>query len=148
MATHSSILAWRSHGQRSLAGYSPWSCKEQAHSWIYLFNLQKTSWPGLLNAQASNWPSVTFFHVLLVYISHWQVKSQCRENLGKGMDMRGMVHQGPRFHVHNIFVFLYNTVVGYYTLFCILFFFSQIFYSTFGINTYIIWDQNWLQVKL
>ena len=24
MATHSSILAWKSHGQRSLAGYSPW----------------------------------------------------------------------------------------------------------------------------
>ena len=24
MATHSSILAWRIHGQRSLAGYSPW----------------------------------------------------------------------------------------------------------------------------
>ena len=24
MATYSSILAWRSHGQRSLAGYSPW----------------------------------------------------------------------------------------------------------------------------
>ena len=23
MATHSSVLAWRSHGQRSLAGYSP-----------------------------------------------------------------------------------------------------------------------------
>ena len=23
MATHSSILTWRSHGQRSLAGYSP-----------------------------------------------------------------------------------------------------------------------------
>ena len=28
MATHSSILAWRSHGQRSLADYSPWYCKE------------------------------------------------------------------------------------------------------------------------
>ena len=27
MATHSSILAWR-HGQRSLAGYSPWRLKE------------------------------------------------------------------------------------------------------------------------
>ena len=27
MATRSSILAWRIHGQRSLAGYSPWSCK-------------------------------------------------------------------------------------------------------------------------
>ena len=24
MATHSSILAWRSNKQRSLAGYSPW----------------------------------------------------------------------------------------------------------------------------
>ena len=30
MATHSSILTWwiRSHGQRSLVGYSPWGCKE------------------------------------------------------------------------------------------------------------------------
>ena len=28
MATHSNILAWRSHGQRSLAGYSPWGGKE------------------------------------------------------------------------------------------------------------------------
>ena len=28
MATHSTILARKSHGQRSLAGYSPWSPKE------------------------------------------------------------------------------------------------------------------------
>ena len=28
MATHSSILARKCHGQRSLAGYSPWSPKE------------------------------------------------------------------------------------------------------------------------
>ena len=28
MATHSSILVWRFHGQRSLAGYSPWGHKE------------------------------------------------------------------------------------------------------------------------
>ena len=27
MATHSSILPWKSHGQRSLAGYSPQDCK-------------------------------------------------------------------------------------------------------------------------
>jgi len=27
-ATHSSILAWRIHGQRSLAGYSPCDCKQ------------------------------------------------------------------------------------------------------------------------
>ena len=25
MATHSSVLAWEIHGQRSLVGYSPWS---------------------------------------------------------------------------------------------------------------------------
>ena len=28
MAIHSSILAWRIHGQRSLVGYSPWGHKE------------------------------------------------------------------------------------------------------------------------
>ena len=28
IATHSSILAWKPHGQRSLAGYSPWDHKE------------------------------------------------------------------------------------------------------------------------
>ena len=28
MATHSTILAWRIHGQRSLVGYSPKSRKE------------------------------------------------------------------------------------------------------------------------
>ena len=28
MATHSSILAWKIHGQRSLAGSSPWGHKE------------------------------------------------------------------------------------------------------------------------
>ena len=27
-ATHSSILAWEFHGQRSMAGYSPWDHKE------------------------------------------------------------------------------------------------------------------------
>ena len=32
MATHSSILAWRIHGQRSLAGYSPWGCRVR-HGW-------------------------------------------------------------------------------------------------------------------
>ena len=28
MATHSSTLAWKSHGQRSLVGCSPWGCEE------------------------------------------------------------------------------------------------------------------------
>ena len=28
MATHASVLAWEIHGQRSLADYSSWGCKE------------------------------------------------------------------------------------------------------------------------
>ena len=32
IATHSNILAWRSHGQRNLVGYSPWGCKRVRHS--------------------------------------------------------------------------------------------------------------------
>ena len=28
METHSSILAWKSHGQRNFVGYSPWGHKE------------------------------------------------------------------------------------------------------------------------
>ena len=28
IAAHSSTIAWKSHGQRSLVGYSPWSHKE------------------------------------------------------------------------------------------------------------------------
>ena len=31
MATHSSILAWKSHGQRNLAGYSPQDHKRIGH---------------------------------------------------------------------------------------------------------------------
>ena len=27
MATHSSTLAWKIHGQRSMVGYSPWDCR-------------------------------------------------------------------------------------------------------------------------
>ena len=32
MATHSSILAWKSHGQRSLEGYSPRCCERVGHN--------------------------------------------------------------------------------------------------------------------
>ena len=32
MASHSSVLPWKTHGQRSLAGYSPWSHKRIRHN--------------------------------------------------------------------------------------------------------------------
>ena len=37
-ATHSSVLAWEIHGQRSLVGYSPWGCKESDTAGIDLAN--------------------------------------------------------------------------------------------------------------
>ena len=38
MATHSSVLAWEIHGQRSLVGYSPRGCKESDTTRIDLAN--------------------------------------------------------------------------------------------------------------
>ena len=35
MATLSSILAWKSHGQSSLADYSPWGRKRVGHDWTH-----------------------------------------------------------------------------------------------------------------
>ena len=32
--THSSILAWETHGQKSLAGYSPWGSKRVGHNLV------------------------------------------------------------------------------------------------------------------
>ena len=40
MATHSSILPGKSHGQRSLAGYSPWGRKESDTSEVTSLSLQ------------------------------------------------------------------------------------------------------------
>ena len=44
MAMHSSIFAWESHGQRSLAGYSPWGHRV-GHDWatnIFTFHFYFT----------------------------------------------------------------------------------------------------------
>ena len=48
MATHSSVLASQSHGQRSLVGYSPWGCKESDMTeWLRI--LQSGTGGGKLN---------------------------------------------------------------------------------------------------
>ena len=55
MATCSSIPAWRTQGQRSLVGYSPWGCKESdmaeqldSNSMLYISLLARFSlcWSG------------------------------------------------------------------------------------------------------
>ena len=37
VATHSSILAWESHRERSLEGYSPWGCSDHLSNLGTLF---------------------------------------------------------------------------------------------------------------
>ena len=52
MVTHSSILTWEIHGQRSLAGYNPWSLKElDMTEWLTL--LLWSPWTSSLTLYAS-----------------------------------------------------------------------------------------------
>ena len=50
MATHSSSLAWKSHGWRSLVGYSPWGSQRVGHDWATSLSLSVgflyLRWPG------------------------------------------------------------------------------------------------------
>ena len=43
MATHSNIFAGKSHGQRSLVGYSPWGCKRVRHDLVTKQRQQRKS---------------------------------------------------------------------------------------------------------
>ena len=49
MATHSSTLAWKSHGQRSLVDYSPWGRKEseKTERLHFHFHFQRERWMGI-----------------------------------------------------------------------------------------------------
>ena len=66
MATHSSILAWESHGQRSLVGCSPYGHKRVRHNLateqqqlfvfiiFYLFIKNKVKWYIIFSKSMSN----------------------------------------------------------------------------------------------
>ena len=50
MTTHSSILAWESHRQRSLVGYSPWDFKKldtTEHTYMNRICLFAVAWYNL-----------------------------------------------------------------------------------------------------
>ena len=53
MATHSSILAWKCHGQRSLAAYSPWGHRDSEmteHTYTAIFAILLFNW-----SRQNNW---------------------------------------------------------------------------------------------
>ena len=72
MATHSSILAWKSHGWRSMVGYSPWG-RRGGHDWATsLTSLRFPAYRLLINIQGF------MFHVLTSMKSgeastHWNM---------------------------------------------------------------------------
>ena len=55
MVTHSSSLAWEVHGQRSLAGYSPWGRKEldTTGQLTLLLSFCNDSSPNLMQIQSN-----------------------------------------------------------------------------------------------
>ena len=60
VVTHSRILAWRSHGQRSLAGCSPRGCEEldtMDMGWSKLRELvmDRESWRAVGHGVAKSW---------------------------------------------------------------------------------------------
>ena len=55
-------LPGKFHGQRSLAGYSPWVCRRVRHDWVAN---NKNEWPKSLSSQTNTW----FFLLFLSWYS-------------------------------------------------------------------------------
>ena len=59
MATHSSILTWRTPWQRNLAGYSPWGCKESdTTEWLIYTHTHTHTSPLCTLKFERHWPIV------------------------------------------------------------------------------------------
>ena len=61
MATYFSILAWKSHGQRSLVGYSPWRHKESDMTERLHFHFNKLIFSNVIKV------NYTVIIILLIY---------------------------------------------------------------------------------
>ena len=54
MAIHSSTIAWKFHGQRSLVGYSLWGCKESDTTERLHFHFHFTLWMAICFTQSTD----------------------------------------------------------------------------------------------
>ena len=85
MATHSSLLSGESHGQRSLAGCSPWDCRV-GHNWVCTHTHTHTHTPHPLNSNSpsslpifSSWqPPSSALSVWFNYSAHLMEIKSCR----------------------------------------------------------------------
>ena len=84
MATHSSILAWRIHEQRSLVGYSQWSHKDlYTAEWLtFTHNRMEVSPDIVLKLRASPWLKFTVRSQSYVSNSSYKLLS-CSTSLHK-----------------------------------------------------------------
>ena len=84
MATHPSILAWKSHGWRSLVGYSPWDHKElDTTEWLihttYLIFMcvfpEQTYWSIslVLICQICLYCSILAAQMRIIIQNHWYI---------------------------------------------------------------------------
>ena len=68
METHSNILGWRIHGQRSLVDYSPWGHEESDMTDTLTFAQQRAIFSRLAFSEHKNWQlgyfSLSFFKIL------------------------------------------------------------------------------------
>ena len=71
MATHSSLLAWKIHGQSSLAGYSPWGRKESDMT-------EQLSLGTITINRSLNYPWVCHFHPFTFNTSVCLERTSCK----------------------------------------------------------------------
>ena len=87
MATNSIFLPWKSHGQRSLVGYSPQSHKRVRHEWNYLTCMHEVNvdigwWLKLLHGDVDSFGTHTLGGTLRTSRSReMSVSKQVRERV-------------------------------------------------------------------
>ena len=97
MATHLVSLPGKSHGQRNLAGYSPWGCKESdTFEWLYLltyFLLPKHS-----SLTRKRWASLFILCLVKIAFLHVDLQFQHVEYqvlMGKGLPSSLIIWNSP-----------------------------------------------------
>ena len=108
MATHSSVLAGKSYGQRNLVGYSPWGCKVSdmtellsMHNWAhYVFKYEwvsevTQSCPTLCDPMDCSLPGFSIHGILQARILGWVTISFSRGS-SRPRDRTWVSHIGGR----------------------------------------------------